>query len=80
MTLLSSILVVLKFLKLFLFLFSNKMYSNVAGIHKMLVREGPDQTKQSDMGLHCMSWPFWQATSVQNVRTSTIYTIKYFVF
>ena len=31
--------------------------------------EGPDQTasiqKQSDLGLHCLSRPFWQTTSVQ---------------
>ena len=47
--------------------------------HKMLVRkanrEDPDQTavqKQSDLGLHCLSRPVWQITSVQNVRTSTI--------
>ena len=25
--------------------------------------------KQSDLGLHCLSGPFWQATSVQNFRT-----------
>ena len=28
--------------------------------------------KQSDLGLHCLSRPFWQATSVQNFRTLTI--------
>ena len=27
--------------------------------------------KQSDLGLHCLSKPFWQATSVGNFRTST---------
>ena len=27
--------------------------------------------KQSDLGLHCLSRPFWQATSVQNYRTFT---------
>ena len=26
---------------------------------------------QSDLGLHCLSWPFWQATSVGNFRTFT---------
>ena len=38
-----------------------------AGIHKMLVRianrEDPDQTsspKQSDLGLLCLSMPFWK--------------------
>ena len=47
------------------------MYVFRADIHKMLViitnREDPDQ-KQSDLGLSCLSWPFWQATSVQNFR------------
>ena len=28
--------------------------------------------KQSDLGLHCLSLPFWQATSIQNLRTSTV--------
>ena len=43
-----------------------------AGINKMLVRianrKEPVQTassKQSDLGLHCLSSPFWQATLVQ---------------
>ena len=43
------------------------------GIHKMLFRisnwEDPDQT---DLGLHCLSGPFWQATSVQNFRTFAV--------
>ena len=34
----------------------------------MLVRiannEDPDQTASEDLGLHCLSRPFWQATSV----------------
>ena len=41
-------------------------------------REDPDQIasleaakKQSDMGLHCLSRPLWQATSVPNFITST---------
>ena len=45
----------------------------MADIHKMLVRianrEDPDHTllqKPSDLGLHCMPQPFWQAISVQN--------------
>ena len=46
-----------------------------AGINKMLVRianrEDPDQT-QSDLGLHCLSRPFWLATSVQKFRASTV--------
>ena len=28
--------------------------------------------KQSDLGLHCLSIPFWQVTSVQNFRTFTV--------
>ena len=28
--------------------------------------------KQSDLGLHCFSRPFGQATSVQNFRASTV--------
>ena len=49
------------------------------GIHKIFVRtanrEDPDQTaskKQSDLGLHCLSRPFLEATSIQNFRTSTL--------
>ena len=29
--------------------------------------------KQSDLGLHCLPMPFWQATSVWNFRTFTVY-------
>ena len=29
--------------------------------------------KQSDLGLHCLSMPFLQATRVQKCRTSTAY-------
>ena len=39
-------------------------------------REHPDQSaseqKQSDLGLPCLSRPFWQATSVRNFRTFTV--------
>ena len=28
--------------------------------------------KQSDLGLHCLSRPFWQAASVLNFRTFTV--------
>ena len=39
-----------------------------AGIHKIVVgiadSEDPDQTDSSDLGLHCLSRPFWQATNV----------------
>ena len=51
-----------------------------AGTHNLLVRganrEDPDHTavlKQSDLGLRCLSKPFWQATSVENFRTFTVY-------
>ena len=39
--------------------------------------EDPDKTafsqKESDLGLPCLSWPFWQATSVRNFRTFTVH-------
>ena len=49
-----------------------------AEIHTVLVRipnrEDPDQTASStDLGLPCLSRPFWQATSVQIFRTYTKY-------
>ena len=51
-----------KILNTFLFLFSNIMLVLRAESLKMLVRianrEDPDQ-KQSDLGLHCLSRPFW---------------------
>ena len=36
--------------------------------------------KLSDQGLHCLSWPFWQATSVQNFRRPTVCLGILFVF
>ena len=55
----------------FSFLFSNEMLVIMAGIHKMLVRienrEDPDQTASFR--------PFWQATSIPNLRTFTIENI-----
>ena len=39
-------------------------------------REDPGQTASSDLGLRCLSRPFWQATSVQDFRTSTISKFK----
>ena len=33
------------------------------------------QRKQSDIGLLCLSRPFWQATSIENFRTSVKATI-----
>ena len=38
-----------------------------AGIHKFLLQ------KQSDLGLPCLSRPFWQAISVQNFTIFTEY-------
>ena len=53
-----------------------------AGRHKMLVRKANREDpclcifqclqKQSDVGLHCLSWPFWLAASIQNFRTFTV--------
>ena len=46
-----------------------------AGIHKILVRianrEDSDQTASSNLGLPCLSRPFWQATLVPDFRTFT---------
>ena len=62
-------------LNTFLFLFSNKLLVFRAGIHKILViiasREDPDQPA-SYLGLHCLSRPFWQATSGQSFRIFTV--------
>ena len=54
--------------------FSGKMLVNRTRIHKRLVRIANREKikhlkKQSDLGLHCFSRPFWQAISVQNFRT-----------
>ena len=38
---------------------------------KTLIRLLPQ--KQSDLGLHCLSRPFWQPMSVCHFRSSTIY-------
>ena len=47
-----------------------------AGINKMLIR-----IANMDLGLQCLSWPFWQATSVRsfrifNVLPQYIYKVK----
>ena len=56
-----------KIADIFPFLFSNEMLVFTAGIHKMLLRianrEDPYQTA-SDLGLPCLSRPFWQANRV----------------
>ena len=65
----------------FLFLFSNKKCC-LSGLEfikclseyqtgKTLIRVVLE--KQSDLGLPCLSRPFWQAASVQNFRTFTIH-------
>ena len=56
----------------FLFLFSNKMLVFRAGIQKILVRIA----NREDLGLPCLSKPFWQATSVRNFRTFTIHAVE----
>ena len=43
------------------------------GIHKMLVRIA--NSEDPDLGLPCMSRPFWQATSVENFRAFTVCTV-----
>ena len=56
-----------KFSNTFLFLFSTIILVIKAGNHKILFRkvnrEDPDQNA-SNLGLLCLSRPFWQATSV----------------
>ena len=47
-----------------------------AGIKKMLIR-----IANMDLGLQCLSWPYWQATSVRsfrifNVLPQYIYKVK----
>ena len=69
---------VLKFRTLFSIL--NKMLVVRDGIHKMHVRIANRENlirlllqKQSDLGLHCLSRSFCQATIVPNFRTFNIY-------
>ena len=31
-----------------------------------------EEADQSDLGLHCLSRPFWQATNIQYFRTSIV--------
>ena len=66
-------------LKFQTFLVSNKILVIRVEIHVMLVRIQTGKTlirlllqKQSDLGLPCLSRPFWQATSVGNLRISTV--------
>ena len=54
------------------------------GIHKMLVRIAnkvyPHQTASSDLGLCCLSRPFWQSTSVQILELYMTLIITRFFF
>ena len=34
----------------------------------MLVRIVNREDSESDLGLRCLSWPFWLANSVQNLK------------
>ena len=45
-----------------------------ADVHKMLVRiaNREDPFQSADLGLHCLSKPFWQANIVQNFRTFSV--------
>ena len=38
----------------------------------MLVRKANRQDPDLGLGLHCLSMPFWQTTSVRNFRTYTM--------
>ena len=64
-----SMINVLKSLNTFHFLFSKKMWICRAGIHNILSEYQTGNTlirlllqKQSDLGLSCLSRPFWQVT------------------
>ena len=63
----------------FLFLFSNKLLLFRSGISKYLSEYQTEKTLirlllqgQSDLGLRCLSRPFWRATDVQNLKTFTV--------
>ena len=65
-----------KISNIFLVLFSNKMlFFQGWNLQKCMLEKQTGKTlirlllqKQSDLSLHCLSKPFWQATSVQNFR------------
>ena len=48
-----------------------------AGTHKMLVRIA--NKEDPDLGLCCLSRPFWMATSVQNFRTFALFDNQIFI-
>ena len=68
----------------FLFLFSGKMLVIRVGIDKMLVRianrEDSLQTASSDMGLHCLSTPFWLHFQQFLSHITTVYYIILFQY
>ena len=75
-----------KILNTVLFLFTNKMLVFGARTHKTLVRianrehpDHPTSAKASDLGLPCLSRPFWQATTVLNFRTFAVLTTYMYV-
>ena len=44
---------------------------------RIAIMEDLDQMKkQSDLGLCCLSRPFWQATSVRNFRAFTVVILQ----
>ena len=70
---------VLKFLTLVSFHFLIKCCFSGIDFTKCLSESQTGKTlirlllqKQSDLGLSCVYRPFWQATSVQNIRTFTV--------
>ena len=68
------------FLTFLLFLYSTKMLFIRDGFHKNACpNKQTGKTliklllqKQFDLGLHCLSRPFWQATSISNFRKFTV--------
>ena len=61
---------VLKLQNTFLFLFSIKML--VIRVEFLKCLSEKQTGKQSDLGVHCLYRPFWQAISVLNLRTFTL--------
>ena len=55
-------------------LFSNKMLVSLTGIQKMLVRIA--NREYPDLGLHCLSRPFWQTTCINFFRILNVIHIK----
>ena len=53
-----------------LFSFHSQMNCRFSGIHKTFIRIA--NREDPDLGLLCLSRPFWQATSVRNFRTFAV--------